>query len=108
MVRLFCRYDKSQVWLNPKEDYGIRPDVRALVGDKRVFVYFLLSSKSKKKRNKKGIIYLIKKNDDLRYSRTPRSSYRNHLSHITSTSWTSYRIFGYGSLAFYKLSSIFT
>jgi len=40
---------KSQVWLNPKEDYGIRPDGRALVGDKRVFVYFLLSSKSKKK-----------------------------------------------------------
>lgn len=40
---------KSQVWLNPKEEYGIRPDGRALVGDKRVFVYFLLSSKSKKK-----------------------------------------------------------
>jgi len=37
--------------LNPKEEYGIRPDGRALDGDKRVFVYFLLSSKSKKKKN---------------------------------------------------------
>jgi hypothetical protein len=33
MIRLFCRYDKSQVWLNPKEEYGIRPEGRALVGD---------------------------------------------------------------------------
>ena len=24
---------KSQVWLNPKEEYGIRPEGRALVGD---------------------------------------------------------------------------
>jgi hypothetical protein len=41
---------KSQVWLNPKEEYEIRPEGRALDGDKRVFVYFLLSSKSKKKK----------------------------------------------------------
>ena len=33
-----------------EEDYGIRPEGRALDGDKRVFVYFLLSSKSKKKK----------------------------------------------------------
>jgi len=33
MVRLFCGYDKSKVWFNSKEDYGIRPNGRALDGD---------------------------------------------------------------------------
>jgi len=33
-----------------EEEYEIRPEGRALDGDKRVFVCFLLSSKSKKKK----------------------------------------------------------
>jgi hypothetical protein len=32
---------KSQVWMNPKEEYEIRPDGRALVGDKRRFFHIL-------------------------------------------------------------------
>ena len=36
---------KSQVWLNPKEEYAIRPEGRALVGDKRRFFHILSSNK---------------------------------------------------------------
>jgi len=36
---------KSQVWLNPKEEYEIRPEGRALDGDKRRFSHILSSNK---------------------------------------------------------------
>jgi len=36
---------KSQVWLNLKKEYVIRPDGRALVGDKRRFLSILSSNK---------------------------------------------------------------
>ena len=43
---------KSQVWLNPKEEYGIRPEDRALVGDNG-FRPFAETKGHKKRRNNK-------------------------------------------------------